>query len=259
MNYEFSDLYKNNLTLFSGVLNKEIIKYESFWHVKSNYSDEWYNFIVPCTSVDNFDLAKAQQIQQDEGATGTKVSYYISGELISEYTKLLTKNDYSSIGDDTYMLKKIENVAEVSCQTEIHQLTSEHLEEYLALSDICFPEWTSNREYGKHFFDLSINNPYKNKDIKTFILQVDGKLVGFSSIIIDLDVGLSYLHNTGVHPDYRKLGYHTALVNFRCNYAFNLGVNQIYAIVEENSNSYKNFVKLCYKKTDKFHMFYKKV
>ncbi len=259
MKYEFSDLYINILTLFSGVLNKEINKYESFWHVRSNYSDEWYNFIVPCTNVDNFEWAKALQIHQDEGANGTKVSFYINDDLITDYTNLLIKHNYSSIGDDTYMLKDIENTLEVRYQAQIHQLTIEHLEEYLSLSDICFPEWTSNREYGKHFFDLSINNPYKNKDLKTFILQIDGKLVGFSSIIIDLDVGLAYLHNSGVHPDYRKLGYHTALINFRCNYALNLGINQVYAIVEEKSESYKNFVKLGYKKTDKFHMFYKKV
>ncbi len=250
------EFYLKNLTLFSGVINQTVTDYSTFKHVKSIFPDEWYNFIVPTVPSHDLEFTKVQQILDSEASAGVKTSYYINQEFFTDYNTFLKGKGLSEIGNDVYMVKELTEVLPVRTNEQIQELTSLNLEEYLTLSAQCFPEWSNNRSYCEHFFDLSQQNQLENKILKTFVMFSDGKIVAFSSIIIDTQVGLAYLHNSGTHPDYRKQGYHKEMVNFRCNYALQKGVYNIYAIVEDLSNSFNNFKSMGFEQKDKFYLFF---
>jgi RimJ/RimL family protein N-acetyltransferase len=238
-----TELYDNNLRLFDQVLLDQVTKYPNFLHLRGIYKDEWYNFIVPSVTVDQLDFSATERLIKKEAENGYKVSYYIPVELNESYENKLKEFGYDFLAAEQYIRKEMKEKYLLS-ELDIEQVNEATLESYLEASVTCFHDWPSNKEYSEKFFEIMNNNPYDDKEFNTYVGNKDGKVVSYGSIIIDHNAKLGYLHNSGTLKEYRRQGFHSEIVKRRCNWAFDKGIKEIYAIVEEDSASFKSLSKL---------------
>lgn len=250
-----SNLYKRNLSLFDKILNSSVYPCETFLHVKSYYKDIWYNFIVPTVGVNTFNFDEAQKIIEHENEDGVSVSYYVNHELYTQFKSALVALGKEEVVAEMYMYLNVNQPLQVENANKIKELSQENLQDYLNKSQLCFPEWENNRDYSLQFFEYSQKQPFTNKTVKNFVLVEQNEVVSFGSIIVDTEARLAYLHNSGTSPNHRKKGYHTELIKHRINIALEHGVNEVYAIVEENSKSQVNMQRLGFEAGDKFYIF----
>ena len=103
------NIFEQGLKLFDGIIYESINRYPTFIHIKSVFSDEWYNFIVPTTKPSLLDWAKVKSIINLEKEKGVSMSYYVPDQyvdLYKEYFSHTEKREYTS--SDLYICKKID-------------------------------------------------------------------------------------------------------------------------------------------------------
>lgn len=95
---------------------------------------------------------------------------------------------------------------------------------------------------------------YNNLDYHNIVVKLDGKIVGMATIVINRDI-VEELHpfltiwNLGVHKDYRRMKIGTAMLDYICNYAKELGCDFISLIAEkDNAIGQKFYESLGYEK-----------
>lgn len=231
------------------------VKHEpAFIKIKSIFKDAWYNFIIPTVSADKLPWNEVETIISQEKDQGVEMSFYVHDSFAQAYQDKLKSKGYQEFGSDVYMFlsfdKKFDGI-----QGEFNPVNQANLNEYLKIAKDCFPDWENEADYSKHFYDLSLKS--SNKIYKSILLKVNHNYVAFGSIIISPQLNLAYLHNTGTSEPYRHQGYYTQTVKYRCNLALDEGVNQVYALVEQDSGSYQGLKKLGFETKEKFHLFAK--
>ena len=133
------------------------------------------------------------------------------------------------------------------------KLVENNLQEYLQLANICFPEWPNNAEYCMYFYNLGEES--LGKFFKTTLIEEDGKLVSFGSIIVDPKIDIAYFHYTGTHPEHRRKGLFSDMARNRCNFAWDNGVKEVFVLVEENSGSHHGLMKLGFKPVATYYLY----
>lgn len=236
-------LYKDNLQLFKNILYKEINNKNTYIHLKGIYNDEWFNFIVPKVSADDLNFYETQNLIKKELQNGYKVSYYINNQINDSYNKKLAELGYNLLATKHYVTKTLTNKFNLQ-NKNIKKISKTNFESYLAASSSCFPDWPHNKEYSTVFFNLINSNMYPKKEFSTFVGLKNNEVVSYGSAIVDENVSLGYLHNSGTLESYRRQGYHTDIVKQRCNWILDHGINKVYAIVEKDGASLKSFKKL---------------
>lgn len=246
------NIFESGLKLFSGIIYKTIDRYPTFIHIKSIFDDEWYNFIVPIVNSNQLDWEKVIKIIASEKKNGVSMSYYVPNKLLTDYQSYFSRNDnniYTS--SDVYICKKIN---EIYCpKGELVLVDDKSLQKNIDMAKICFPEWTNNEQYSRHMYDYQ-----KNKGeliVRNYFLRVDGDDVGFCSCMESQELNLSYYHAIGVLPEFRRKGYFTAMIQHLMNETKKLNIDNVYALVEQDSGSYNGLIKLGYTVQDKYHLF----
>ena len=220
------------------------------------FEDPWYNFIVPTVNIDKLDWDLSMKIIQSQQESGIKPSYYIKDVLKKSYKSKLDSLGFSEIGNDTYMYLKIKKKFEkVDIQAE--KISESEEKAYIKTAKSCFPDFSSEEKYCRYFFKIAKLN--KNRDIIASNLRIyEGKeIASFSSIYGSKKQNIAYLHNDGTAKSFRRRGYHSQLIKIRCNMAFDNGIENIYAILEEGGASYNSYLKLGFKPVVTYHLFSK--
>lgn len=246
------DIFNRGLELFTGIIYEPVNRYSTFIHIKSVFSDEWYNFIVPTVEPDKLDWSLAKSIIASERGNGISMSYYVPDEYFDQYRKYFTNNesqDYTS--SDLYICKHIYSTYEPV--GELILLDDTTIDLYVSMAKICFPEWANNEEYARHMYHQQNNN--KNKIVKNYLLRHNDEFVGFCGLIGLADENLAYFHNTGVMPEFRRKGYFTSIIKHLINKTKLLNITDTYALVEQDSGSYNGLIKMGYSVEDKYHLF----
>ena len=87
-------------------------------------------------------------------------------------------------------------------QYTIIPMTADHLDQVAALEKICFSDPWSRQMLAEHI---------QNERAVTLVaLGEDGTVLGYAGLLVILDEG--YITNVAVHPDYRRLGIASALL-----------------------------------------------
>lgn len=229
---------------------------KSLLYISSPFKDQWYNFMVPLVESNHFDWKYAETTIEKESLKGRKISYYVHSSLKDSYEKELKKRGYSDGGDEIYIYKKISGQMD-GCGGSLVPVNNAMLEKYVEMSCICFPDWDNNEEYSRMCYDF--DSSVKSREFPAFVLQVDGECVASGALLLSTsqDLSLGYIHNTGTLPEHRRKGYFSCMIKEMCNYLRQKGINEVYAIVEEDSGSYHGFKKLGFDVKEKFYLYVK--
>jgi hypothetical protein len=245
------NIFNRSKSLLRGYLYELIDEYSTFTHFRSIFDYSYYNFIVPKVGVDLLDLVAVKRLVKSESVSGKQLSFYINENMADDYSELLKSLGYNFLFDDTYMYKRI--VSKYDTGSEFESAKTEDFNEYLQTSKICFPEWNSDPYISFCFgTNQSAESDIFNRNI---VIRRSGKIASFGSVIVSGDLSLGYLHNAGTVPEFRGRGMHSELIKIRSNTALSSGADTTFTIVEEGGNSYRNMVKMGYKKDSRFLIF----
>lgn len=245
------DIFTRGLRLFTGIIYESVNEYRTFTHIKSVFNDEWYNFIIPKVSPDQLDLTGVNKLIESERANGFSLSYYVPDSLFKLFNIYFNNTKHINTSSDYFIC--MNNINKYNPIGQLILVDNSTIDTYVAMSQVCFPEWANNEEYARHMYKHQNSN--KEKMVSTYLLKDNNKYIGFCGIIGSIKDNLAYFHNTGVLPEFRRKGYFTAIIQHLLNISLKSGITDTYALVENNSGSYHGLTKLGYKVEDKYHLF----
>ena len=249
---ESDEIFNQSSRLLTGVIYREVKKYPAFVHLKSFFNDGWYNFLVPTVWVKDFPWSQATGVVESEAKLGYDVSFYIHSSFLADYQPVLKERGHEKIGSEVYMVKTLDKPFQnIICEYE--NVTNTNIDLFVNLAKMCFPDWDNNEEYSRYFHKLSKTSVDPN--VKNFISKSGTDTVGFGGVVISRKLRLAYLHNTGVLESFRRRGFYSDLVRYRCNKSLELGVSEVFALVEENSESYHGLEKLGFRPEETYYLF----
>lgn len=102
-----------------------------------------------------------------------------------------------------------------------------------------FPKFLTHEVFSQVGYD---DPTYNEICHKTLTGEMKSKTLGFSSgLFLTKEIG--YFHNDATFKEYRKKGYHTALIKERIRFCLDKGIKALYSIVEFKSQSFRNYQK----------------
>lgn len=247
-----TDIFDKSSKLLTGVIYREVKKFPKLIHLKSYFKDCWYNYLAPTVPSKDFPWHEAENLIESEAKTGFDVSFYIHSSLLADYESVLKKNGHEKIGSEVYMLATL-NDPYLNIECEYKPITDTNLDLLVDMTKRCFPEWNNNEEYSRYFYKLSVTN--LEPLVENFISKAGEDYVGFGGVVISRRLGLSYLHNTGILEPFRRRGYYSDIVRYRCNKSLEHGVKEVFALVEEDSASYRGLLKLGFRPEETYYLF----
>ncbi len=250
MYLDSDSLFKRSNKLMEGILYEGFFEYKTFIHAKSVLKDAWYNYIIPKVGPSILNKKEVKRIIENEKKAGYLMSYYLNESILNDYYKYSLQLE--NFGDDVFISIKVTEPYKIE-NKDFVELTELNLEEYVSLAKSCFPDWENEEMYTRMFFNFGEK---KNERIlKTILIKEGNDIIAFGSVIIDLDLKLAYLHNSGTHERSRNKGYFSALVKNRCNIALEYGIKEVYAIVENGEGSYRVLSQLGFEVQETFHLY----
>jgi hypothetical protein len=226
----------------------------NYTYIKSRFDDPWYNFIVPSIEASEFDLLETEKIIAEEYKQGYKFSYYIDDASKTEYEQKLSSVGYRKMGTDVYLYLKQDNKFELD-ESVFEEVTKDNLKKFLNLVEVCFPDWDNNKEYASYCFELESKEP--GDIIKNYMIKENGNYVSFGSILGSQNQSMSYLHNMGTHPKYRRTGLFTKFSKFLINKSVEANIHEVSTIVEAGGGSYFGFKKLGFTRHETYNLYSK--
>jgi len=245
-------IFARSNQLLTGVLYDFIQEYPTYFHLKSIFSEAWYNFIVPKVDPTQLDWDHINSTINHERNLKFQLSYYISHRFLPAYQQYFVEHYHNEqIGSECYVFKHSNH--SLPTVGELVLVENSNIEEYVHCGKVCFPEWDNNESYARLVYQLQQNRT--NCMITNYLFRVDQQIVGFGGIIASVNQNLSYFHNVGVLPQYRRRGYFTAITQHMINVCLSRGISDTYALVEENEASYHGYLKLGFAVDDRYYLF----
>jgi len=247
-----SDMFNRSNQLLTNILFESVNNYPTFTHIKSIFSDEWYNFIAPHVTSDKLAWDEINSIITQENKRDFKLSYYISEQLLADYSNYFSEHKHNKeIGTEYYIFKSSKDpITELG---ELVLVDDSLIEEYVSMGKICFPDWENNETYARYVYQRQQES--QTLIIKNYLFRYENQFVGFCGIIASPKQNLAYFHNVGVLPAYRRRGHFTSITHHVINTSLSFGITDTYALIEYNGNSYHGLTKLGYESVDKYHLF----
>lgn len=245
------------MSLYVGTNSKSFCEYKNFFHIRSIFNSEWYNFVVPkLQSPKDLNINEINKLIEIENSCGKKVSFYINKIFIENYRDFLEKYGYKLCGDEIYLLKDLETEEKISLSDGYKINNKYDLKTVIEVLEKCFPEWPEENKYSE-MYEKYKNIGQQNRVFETMVIHLGNEIVGGASVSLDKILNLGYFHNDGISEFHRRKGLHTALIDERCNFCLSNGVDRVVTIVDENAGSYPSFLKNGFEEADKFFVFVK--
>lgn len=253
----FSQIFTDTMRLYVGTNSECFCEYRDYFHVRSIFSSEWYNFIVPkLSNPADLDTKELNKLIKSEKDDGKKVSFYINQTLLNSYQSYLKKNDYRLGGNEIYLQKTLHNIDKPKLPADYVVDSSYDLNAVVSVLEKCFPEWPEEKAYLERYEQYK-KIGQEDRCFETFVVHHQDEIVGSGSISLDKNLNLGYLHNAGILATHRRKGLHTALVDERCLYCIVNGVTRVVSIVDDNAGSYTSLLNNGFVTADKFYLFVK--
>lgn len=240
----FSDLWRAHFELSQDVLVKEIKPLKTVDVYIGNTPDAWYNFALP--KVKKPAELNLEEVKKVLFPISPPTTIYLWEKHIKTgFTKFLTKNSYEFMGTDTWVVLKPKGLKKLKVEIPV---------EHIGLSK--FPDYdkVTVEVFKEEDYD---NRPYVEVCRKSLTGEMKSKVPGFSSEFfmiyennhpaagagLFLTEEIGYFHNDATFKEYRKRGYHTALIKERIEFCLDRGVKTLYSIVEHKGQSFRNYNK----------------
>ncbi|MDP3955059.1 MAG: GNAT family N-acetyltransferase [bacterium] len=254
----FEDLWKEHFEYNRGILLKEIKFLKTVDIYLGNTSDEWYNFALPKTEPENFDLKEIQRVL-------TPVSSSATVYLLEKYAKLgfpeyLLQNGYEFFGSDTWMVFDNKAIINLETSVSVERVNLLNFSDYDQVTTEVFEEeGFDERPYNRICQEsLAGVRKSKNPDFSSefFMIYQDSKPAAGAGLFLTKEIG--YFHNDATLPEFRGKGYHEALIKKRIDFCLERGIKTLYSMVEYQKQSFKNYSKCGFESWQLAQMFVQK-
>lgn len=249
------DIFNEGKELLRGVFYADVRRFDSFCFLKSVFPEKWYNLIEPTVPPANLDWYMVYATLDAQTREGVAVSYYVPHYLHPSYKPILGRKGYIPSLSDSYVRKTL-------CRGEhlpaavFRDIDAAAANEYKALVSLCFPNFTNSDEYCRICLaQTAANSPEGDKVMRNIALYDNEKLTAFGSLLYSRSLRLGYIHNVGTHPEHRRKGCFSRIVQFMCHEAAQDGVEAIYANCQTDGASYHGFLKNGFQENIRYHLY----
>lgn len=254
VSYSLDSGFYRGIELLKGSLYSYVEPRDKFLIIRSHFTDEYYNYIVPLGSPREAEFDEIDKIRARELRSGWRMALYINEKCTGEFLQILRRKGYRHIATDVYMIRALSDLDNLS-ESSLTLVTDDNAKEYRALSISCFPGWANQEAYTDYF--LVQKDTDDGICYRTYMLLVDGRVVSFGSCVYSSRIGLGYLHNIGTVEKFRRQGYFSVLTDSIMKILRGSGVREVFTVVEKSGLSYFAFKKLGFHTTDVFSVYYK--
>ncbi|PIR43523.1 hypothetical protein COV24_02320 [candidate division WWE3 bacterium CG10_big_fil_rev_8_21_14_0_10_32_10] len=216
--------------------------------LESYFKSSDFNYVVPKVDFEDIDINSITKLTKNG-----KFSFYVPESLNVSYNHKLVELGYYNLCSYTYLYRNLKYPFRNVSDSNFEMLSKSNIEDQIEIAKVCFPE-KNNKEYTELFEHVS-NKNIKSKFFYNILEYVQGEPAGFGFILIDTELKLSYMHNAGVLPKFRRNGLFLALLKYRCNLSLLNKVHDLFAIVETSNPSYGAYIKLDFKPVEKYFVY----
>lgn len=248
------------MELLKHISYEQLTEYNTFYHLKSRYPDEWYNFIVPKVVPEELEWSLALLVVEKEKLRDFRVSFYVDADAVEPYRRPLTQHGFSPMAIDDYMFFQMHKPLDVNTKdVDIVEVDDETLtQKHIDISKACFIEWPNNEEYSRRIIDVAMNNRNADVVLSNVIVNRKGESAAVGNMLGSKSLNLAYLHAMGTLPEFRRLGMFELLVKHLSNVAWAQGITEIFSLMDTNAGSYRGFKKLGLKNKMSYQIFVKR-
>lgn len=241
----FKDLWKAHSEWGQGILIKEIKPLKTADIYFGCTPDEWFNFALPkVKKPEELDL---KEIKKALSPVSPPTTIYLWEEHIKAgFPKFLSQNGYELMTKDTWVVfdKRAGKNLEIEIPVEHTALAKFPDYEKVAV-EVYRKEWSyDNRPYVE-VCRRSLTGEVKSKapsfSAEFFMIYEDSKPVAEGGLFLTKEVG--YFHNDATFKRYQRRGYNTALIKKRIKFCLEKGIETLYALVEYEDPSFRNYNK----------------
>ncbi|MBI2590745.1 MAG: GNAT family N-acetyltransferase [Candidatus Blackburnbacteria bacterium] len=203
----------------------------------------YYNYALPI-DVNQVNIEEVVDLFQKKGKA--PALYLQETHQKSGLLEKAVKHGFSLDSRDTWMVLDNEQYSDTKLGVDIGLVDLKSFEDYKKIMFEVFADFPGN----DYYFEMcrralvgEISN-YFNDFKAEFYLVCDAEVpVSGAGLFYSTEGNFAYLHATGTLENFRGKGYQTALIQHRVNLALNLGISNIYSLVEHGSQSWKNMIK----------------
>lgn len=234
-------LFDDSILLLKGSAFVNVSRSDSFLYLEGN--SFFSSYIVPTTAFEKFNKQFAEKLMA-EVPDDKIISLYIPEEFKESFADYLSENEYTLDFVDCFLMKDLKEEYTITQDDNvIVEVASDNFDEFLSAALKTFPEWGNEEDYTRFFAELAQNST-ETKIFKDFMLKANDTVASFGSIIMDKEINLAYVHNSGTLEQFRRQGYFTTLNMSFCNQALFNKINRIYVIVEQGEESHQAYQKM---------------
>lgn len=226
------------------LLAKKIIKTKYFTTTLSKVKSEYFSITTPnTTNPQQFNIEQVESIYQQDKQ---KPSIY----LFERHQKLgfiehLVKKGYQLDSKESWMVYLNKRALKVNNKVEVRELNKDDFRDFYEVVSQAFIDFDANESYQK-LVKKSLgnikNNIYKDLQSKIFVIYEKSKPVSAGGLIFSPTHNFAYLHNAGTIKNYRGKGLQTALIKHRVSIALKNNITNIYSLVDEGGQSWRNMI-----------------
>lgn len=250
-------LFHRHTGLVKGSLVKSASEEKDITTVKSYFNDNIWNFIAPEKSFNPENFQDIIHASEKLIAENINHSIYVNKEREAALLGSLKENKFNDLFTDHYIMATDLKHFEVEHEEGINFIETDDSmrEKHLVAAAATFPEYEGERAYTERF--LNFGKEHEGKQFRNFILEKDGEIITFGSVIYDVEENLAYLHNAGTVEEFRRQGHFERFRKSTLNYLIEQGVTEAYAIVEDGGASESVLAKLGFESNMKFQIYSK--
>jgi len=238
----FTSLWKAHSEWEQGILVKEIKPLKTADAYIGNTPDAWYNFALPRVEKPaELDLGEIKKILFPISPPAT---IYLFGKHIKAgFSKFLTQNGYEFFGTDTWMVFNKKAGKDLKTDVQVEHIGLSKFPDYDKVTVGVFKEEDYDNKPYVEICRKSLTGEMKSKapgfSSEFFMIYENGKPAAGAGLFLTKEIG--YFHNDATFKEYRKKGYHIALIKKRIEFCLDKGIEKLYSIVEHKSQSFRNY------------------
>lgn len=243
---QFKELFDTHWKWQMGVFATDLIKEGGAILYFGKLRSEFFDVALPDVSTpEELNLGSIKKRFEDTDRTP---SFYLTEEKQkSGFGEYLTKNGFSLLDSDTWMVLDTNLHKKEEPASEIVEVTPGNFKDYYSVLSVVFKDFKSNERYleickGSISGNVKADN-FRDFKSELFLIYDNGKPAAGGAMFYSVKGNFAYLHDAGTLEEFRGKGYQTDLIRYRVNKALNFGIDRIYTLVEQGGQSWKNMTK----------------
>jgi hypothetical protein len=227
---------EKSINLLKDGMYTDVIDHPGYKIIKSIFKESVYNYIFPKTNPENIDFELVENELASFKSAGFEFAYYIDSTLMDDFENLINQQALKLQYTDRYVYLENPKPYEVEAK-EVVELTSSNLDAFIEATEICFPNWSNNREFTK----WCLTSPFN----KMIGIEISNKIASFGACYFRKESDYVLLMNDGTISEYRRQGMQQYIMKERINRILKEKASPtIYANVEQDCPSHRNYSRI---------------